>query len=224
MQYFNEDFIKFFEELDKNNKKEWFDKNRKRYYQTVKEPFEKFVTDLIEVYRAEYDPKLNIGYKEAIFRINRDIRFSRDKTPYKTHVGAVICQGGRKNMTDPCLYVQLSADDVRLYSGLYMIEKNNLYNLRQYIAQNRKKFEKLLNDKDFQKVFKKIHGEKNKRLPKDLQEAAEKQPLIYNKNFYYFKKYPPKIILKHDLIDVLMNDFAVAKKMNEFLHAGISHK
>lgn len=223
MSYFNKNFIKFFRGLRKNNKKEWFDENREFYIDYVKEPFEKFVGDLIEAYRAEYDSKLDLSTKEAIFRINRDTRFSKDKTPYKLHMGAVICWRGRKNMTDPCLYVQLSGDDVRIYSGLYMIEKEKLSNLRNYIADNLVEFGKLISDKKFVKVFGGICGEKNKRLPKQLAEVFEKQPLIANKEFYYFKSYQPEIILEENLIDLVMKDFAAAEKMNKFLSAGMNY-
>ena len=214
MIYFDKDFIAFFRELEKNNNKQWFDANRQRYEKSVKKPFEKFVTDLIEVYRAEFDHKLNINPRQAIFRINRDIRFSKDKKPYKLHMGAVVCREGRKNMQDPCLYVELNAKDSRLYSGLYMINKDKLANLRNFIAANQSKFASLIQDKTFVKVFGKVQGDKNKRLPKELQAAAEKQPLIFNKNFYYYRKYKPDIILKDNLIDELVEDYKAAIKLN----------
>ena len=110
-------FIKFFKELRKNNKKEWFDKNRKRYIKNIKDPFYKFVEDVI----VAYDPNLNLTVRESVFRINRDIRFSKDKSPYKTHVGAVIGRGGKQGMERASMYIELSDKDVRLYSGLYML-------------------------------------------------------------------------------------------------------
>lgn len=220
MIYFKKDFINFFKELETNNTKDWFDNNRKRYFESVKKPAEKFVDDLIEAYR-EVDPKIDISFKQAMFRINRDVRFSKDKTPYKTHVGAVVCANGKKNMTDPCLYVEIGAKELRLYSGLYMIEKERLYKLREYIAGNLNKFNKLINDKKFRGVFGKVLGDKNKRIPKEFQIAADKQPLLYNKSFYYFKKYNPDVILQSGLIEKLMNDYTVACDLNAFLRKGI---
>ncbi len=220
MIYFDQDFINFFKELENNNSKIWFDKNRKRYFVAVKEPMERFVNDLIEAYRV-FDTKIDITYKQAIFRINRDVRFSKDKKPYKVHVGAVICSGGKKNMIDPCMYVEIDSQEVRLFSGLYMIDKDRLQKLREFIAANLKKFKRLLEDKNFKKKFGKILGEKNKRLPKELQAAAEKQPLIYNKNYYYFVSYPVDFILKNGLIEKLIEDYEVAIKMNEFIKQGI---
>ena len=77
MAYFNKEFIKFFKELNKNNHKEWFDENRKRYEKEVKEPFQKFIDEMIGMINSD-DPDVRIEAKDAIFRINRDIRFSKD--------------------------------------------------------------------------------------------------------------------------------------------------
>ena len=89
MKYFSSDYLEFFKELAPNNNKDWFDKNRKRYIDSVKEPFKKFVTDLIQEI-SKVDDEVQIEAKDAIFRINRDIRFSKDKTPYKLNNSAII--------------------------------------------------------------------------------------------------------------------------------------
>lgn len=80
MVNFNKDFLEFFQKLSQNNSKAWFDKNRATYETAVKAPFKKLVNEMILRIRAE-EPDLNIEAKDAIFRINRDIRFSKDKTP-----------------------------------------------------------------------------------------------------------------------------------------------
>ena len=85
MAWFTSDFNTFFKDLARNNNKEWFDANRKRYEASMKQPFESFTTEVIKRV-AKHDKSVKIGPKEAIFRINRDIRFSKDKTPYKTGV------------------------------------------------------------------------------------------------------------------------------------------
>ena len=81
--YFEEDFLDFFTELAFNNEKSWFDVNRKRYEKSVKDPFKAFVVDMIAGI-AEFDPSIttDLQPKDVSFRINRDIRFSKDKTPY----------------------------------------------------------------------------------------------------------------------------------------------
>ena len=88
MRYFDEGFIKYFKGLAKNNNKVWFDKNKPTYEAVAKKPFEKLVADLILVMQKLH-PGFHCEVKDAIFRINRDIRFSADKTPYKTQVSAL---------------------------------------------------------------------------------------------------------------------------------------
>ena len=93
---FEKDFIDFFKELAQNNNKEWFDSNRKRYESSIKKPFKEFISKLISEIQL-HDSEVLIEPKDAIFRINRDIRFSKDKTPYKLQTSAIVSAGGRKN-------------------------------------------------------------------------------------------------------------------------------
>jgi uncharacterized protein (TIGR02453 family) len=106
MSHFSKDFLAFFEELAGDNNKDWFDANRTRYHEVVKDPWYAFVQQIIDEVRKD-DPDLHLEPKQAVFRINRDIRFSKNKQPYKTHVAAVISRGGRKELTYPGLYVHL---------------------------------------------------------------------------------------------------------------------
>ena len=215
MPHFNQDFIIFFRELNNNNNREWFMENKSRYEKSVKVPFENFVQDMI--YRIhEIDENLMVTPKEAIFRIYRDIRFSKDKTPYKTHVSAVIGNGGRKNFDDPGIYIEIGADYLRYYSGLYQLDKNQIEKIRRFISSNLDDFDELLKEKSFKKYFKTIRGETNKRLPKVFLPAYEKQPLIANKQFYYFAELSVDKITSKNLPQNLMKYYHAAEPMNSF--------
>lgn len=218
MAFFTKDFLQFFKELRKNNDREWFNANKKRYVKEVKEPFENFVGQTIETLKPAM-PGLDITPKEAIFRIYRDTRFGKDKTPYKEHVSAAIVPGGRKNMSQPGIYVQLNDSEVRLYSGTYAPDKEKLAAIRYKIASDPKAFQKLYKKKNFKDSFGEILGEKNKRLPKDLTEAAEQEPLIYNKGFYYFASLPADSVLSDDLPKIILKHYQVATPINEFFHS-----
>ena len=148
MQYFDKDFISFFKELKENNHKEWFDENRKRYEKIVKEPFKVFVSDMIRFVSSQ-DPEVRVEPKDCIFRINRDIRFAKDKTPYKTGVSCAINPGGKKNMNSIGIYIELNAYEVRLYSGVFGPGKEDLKNIRNHIAQNLSEFKALINESEF---------------------------------------------------------------------------
>ncbi len=198
MGHFSQDFLNFFTELEENNNREWFLENKKRYEDSVKKPFEYFVQDMI--YRIhEDDENMICTTKEAIFRIYRDVRFSNDKTPYKTHVSAVIGNGGRKNYTDPGTYLELSAKHIRFYSGIYQLSKDQLEKVRIFLSSNLDEFNRLLNDKNFKKHFGTIRGEQNKRISKEFADALDKQPLIANKQFYFFSELESNKILAKNL-------------------------
>ena len=220
MSYFTKELISFFTELEKNNNREWFAENKSRYENYVKIPFEHFVQDMIFTIQ-EVDENLITSPKEAIFRIYRDIRFSKDKTPYKNHVSAVIANGGRKNVTDPAVYIEINANEMKFYSGIYQMDKDQIYNVRSFIASNLDEFNDLLKEKDFKKYFGTIHGEQNKILPSEFKEIAKTQPLIANKQFYYFGKLPQNKILSKTLTKDLMKYYFAAQPMSKFLQEAL---
>src|SRR5687767_845666 len=184
MSYFNASFLKFFKELSKNNTTEWFNANRKIYEKEVKKPFSDFVEEMIKRI-GKHEPEVQIKPADAIMRINKDIRFSKDKTPYNTHVAANISPFGKKDKSFPGFYFQLSPQGIQVFGGAYQVETPVLQNMRKYIGKNLKEFSAVYNDKKFKDKFGKLQGEQHKRLTPELQEVAVKEPLIANKQFYY---------------------------------------
>ena len=221
MNYFTPEFLKFLRELAANNNRDWFQDNKKRYEQFVKFPFEQFITDLIQAFANEGLAVGDLTAKECIFRINRDIRFSKDKSPYKIHVSALIAPGGRKSMNSFGAYVELSGEHVRLYSGAYHPSSELLVQIRQKIYDEPERLEKLISDKKFKENFGEIRGEKNKRLNKPFSEIIEKQPLILHKSFYYFKEYEPEIVLEKDLIQQIIKDYKIIQPLNQYFEEAL---
>ena len=216
MAYFTKDVLKFLKDLGKNNNRDWFKTNKNRYVEHIKEPFEAFIQVMIDEMQ-KLDRNVLITPKDAIFRIYRDTRFSKDKTPYKTYISAIVSRGGRKNRSSPGVYLQFSAEDARIYSGAYELDKSGLQNVREGIASNLKEFDKLINDKKFKNRFGEVQGEKNKRIPKEFQEIAKEQPLIANKQFYYFAKFEPEFILDPKLPKKLIDYYKIAQPLGDFL-------
>ena len=217
MKYFTPDFLAFFKELAANNHKDWFDENRKRYFNEIKEPFKKLVGDLIEELKNSSDPDLLIEPKDAIFRINRDIRFAKDKTPYKTQVSAILSPKGRKDHNYSAVYFELGPERIGIYGGSYGPNTQQLLALRLHLAKNMKRFESLINDNNFKQHFNGIEGETHKRAPKELKEAAEKYPILLNKQFYFSSVLDPEIIATEKLYPTLLEYFEAGKEMNHFL-------
>lgn len=216
MSYFTPTFIKFFKELSINNNKNWFDENRKTYEKEVKEPFLKFVEEMIHRIK-KYEPEIDIKPSDAIMRINKDIRFSKDKTPYNTHVAANISIYGKKDKSYPGTFFQFSHDKIMLYGGAYMMDTSTLLRVRNYISKNLQNFSAAYNDKDFKEKYGTIQGEKHKRVPKEFERVAIKEPLIINKQFYYAAELKSDLITKDELPERLMEYYKAGKKLNNFL-------
>ncbi|MCF8238989.1 MAG: DUF2461 domain-containing protein [Saprospiraceae bacterium] len=216
MAYFTPAFIDFFHQLEINNDRDWFSAHKPLYEKEVKKPFEVFVGDLIDRMQA-VDRNLLITPKDAIFRIYRDTRFSKDKTPYKTQVSAIISPGGRKDMDYPGMYIELGGKHVRVYSGSYQPDKNQLQKIREKIITEGKRFQTLVSNKDFVKYYGEVRGEKYKVLPKEIKAEAENQPVLFNKQFYYFSEWKPDIVTKKDFLDQIMDRYMVARPLTEFL-------
>ena len=214
MSYLSKDFIAFFKELEKNNNKDWFDANRKRYETSVKKPFTQLVDEMIGRINAE-EPEVTIQARDALLRINRDIRFSPDKTPYNTHYGAIISVAGIKDKSIPGIYFRFSSKGIDIYGGAHGIDKDQLQKIRTYIADNPDQFEKVINNK--REAFGEIMGEKHQRIPKEFQHISKKQPLIANKQFYYGTQLPAKHITDEKLPETLMDYWYAGRSVKDFL-------
>lgn len=220
MVNFTKDYLEFFKELAANNNKDWFDKNRKRYENEVREPFKLFVTDLIGAL-AKNDNDLDIEAKDAIFRINRDIRFSKDKTPYKLNNSAIISNEGRKNKNHPGIYIELGPEKLAFYGGVYMPDTKQVAKIRTYFSKHDKELRAILNEPGFKNTFGEMQGEKSKRLPKEFKDAGEKQALIWNKQWYYFCHLPPELVFDDQLLKKILELEQLAAPMKTFLTKAI---
>ena len=219
MAYFNQAFIDFFKGLAANNHKDYFDENRKIYHKEVKDPFYQLVADTIaEIGKLDKNVK-ELQVKNAVFRINRDIRFSKDKTPYNLHVSAAISPTGRKNMEYPGMYLHLNIDKSHFGGGCYMPSKENLTKFRQFIIDHPSEIKKALTNKAFVSTYKELQpGEKNKILPKEFKAFGEKHPLLFNKQFYYMADYPgEETILRKDLLPFIVNHYQAGDSWNSLL-------
>ncbi len=223
MNYFSPDFLDFFKELAANNHKDWFDANRPRYEREVREPFKVFVDDLIGHIRGAHEPDLLIEPKDAIFRINRDIRFSKDKTPYKTNVSALLSPKGRKSADYPALYIELSPEHLGVYGGCYMLKPAQVKVMREHIAGNLDKFHALNKDATFRKYYPDgVRGEAQKRVDKGVADAAAKEPILFQKQFFYSHHTDADIIPSDGLLISVMDHYEASKDMMTFLRNGMS--
>jgi uncharacterized protein (TIGR02453 family) len=221
-QYFDLSFFEFFLELSLNNQKSWFDENRKRYENDVKAPFIDFIADLL-IQMSEFDSRYGeLTAKDCLFRINKDIRFSKDKSPYKLHCSASLHIGGRKKMWPGGMYLEMGAQNCGIYTGVYMPEKDDLLMFRNNIANNLRPFEIAIQESDFVKYFGEVLGSKNKIIDANLKASAAIQPLIFNKQFYVEHSFEPEKSFENDFVDYVIHVWRSASNFNKVLTGNIT--
>lgn len=217
MAWFTAEYEVFFKELKANNNRDWFHENKPRFEKHVKKPFYQFVTDMIQQMQL-LDSKCQIDAKDAVFRIHRDIRFSKDKTPYKVQMSAIVGEGGRKGMAENGIYLEIGENHLRVYGGVYQPNKEQLQAIRQEILYDINGFEKAISGEAFKKWFGEVRGEKNKRLAYEFAEILENQPLIANKQFYYYSDLDPKLLYSDKLIEIFFEAFKASEEVRNFLY------
>ena len=158
------DILKFLRKLKANNQREWMLENKK-LYQTQRLAFMDLVQNTIDSIN-KFEPSVEgLEAKDCVFRINRDIRFSKDKTLYKTHFGAYMAHGGRKSML-PGFYMHLEPGNKSiLAAGLYRPPSELLKKVRQEIDYNGKEFVKVVEKKSWVQEFGALEGERLSRAP-----------------------------------------------------------
>lgn len=210
--------IDFLKKLKKNNNRDWFTANKK-LYEDAKYDFEVFVFELIQKI-VEFDETISgVEPKDCIFRIYKDVRFSKDKTPYKTNMGAFVCISGRKT-NHAGYYVHVSPTEFFLGSGLYMPPAEQLLAVRNKIADNYKAFNKIITAPDFKKNFGGLwQGDKLKSAPKGFDKEHPAIELLKLKSFMADHTYKEDKALSKGFTDYCAKMFKSTKALNDFLNA-----
>lgn len=194
MQFITNQYIQFFKDLARNNQRDWFQDNKKRYEEFVKQPFLDLLNGLIPEIQNIH-PDILPDAKKAVFRINRDIRFSKDKTPYNVLMKAGLSPEGKKSEL-PGFYLGISAESVHLGGGLYNLSSDSLKEVRAYLMSNLDEFIAIYQQPKFKKWFGEVQGERHKRIPKEWTNAVAQCPYLMNKQFYAMAELPVEKLVK----------------------------
>ena len=166
--------LKFLKDLKKNNNKPWFDAHRKQY-ETAKNDFENFIQSVLDK-QGKNDPDLKgLAAKKCLFRINRDIRFSKDKSPYKTNFGASMDKGGKKSGFAG-YYFHLEPGKSFLGGGLWMPQADALKKVRQELDYCFDEFKKIVSSKKFKTIYGELYTGEGVQLSKVPQGFEKNNP------------------------------------------------
>ncbi len=218
MQQINRTTLEFLDKLAKNNNKDWFDKNRHEYL-AAKANFENFVQSLINEITG-FDPIMKgLEAKNCIFRINRDVRFSNDKSPYKTNMGAFIVKGGKQNGDrNAGYYFHIEPGKSMLAGGAYVPPSPWLTAIRDKIDDEAEKLVAIVKDPDFKKYFGQLEGEKLKKAPKGFPPDHKYIELLKLKSYLAVKEITDKQVLGTDYFKYSVAVFKAMKPLNDFLN------
>jgi uncharacterized protein (TIGR02453 family) len=165
--HFSRDLFGFLEELECNNRREWYEANRARYERDVREPMLAFITDFSPRLR-KISPKLVADPRPSggsMFRIYRDVRFSPDKRPYKTHVAARFSHVTSRDVHAPGFYVHLEPNGVFCGAGIWHPDPATLGKIRDFIAKHPAQWKKVVSDAKFRRLCS-LEGDVLSRPPK----------------------------------------------------------
>jgi len=219
----SQNMLQFLRDLSKNNNREWFHENNERY-QIAKKEFEQFIT-LVIMEISQFDPSIkNVKPKDCIFRINRDIRFSNDKSPYKTNMGGYIVPGGR-NAGNAGYYLHIEPDNCFLAGGIYMPPADRLKAVRTEIYENTDQFKVIINNKDFIKQFKELSVEdKLKQPPKGFPKDFPDIDLLKYKHYSVLKTVSEKVVTSKGYLKETVDAFKTMHPFIQFINEAINYQ
>lgn len=206
----------FLSDLAKHNHKEWMDDNKKRYQQ-AKENILDLINEVIKEV-AKFDPSVaGLDPKKTLFRINRDIRFSKNKDPYKTNFGAFLVEGG-KNSGNPGYYLHIQPGNNFFGGGIYQPANDVLSKIRQEIDYNGKELRAIINNEEFKKTFGEPHADdKLKTAPKGYPKDHEYLDLLQLKHYVFMRKATDKEMVSMNIVENISKDFRILHPFNQFL-------
>jgi len=221
MNSLNPDILAFLTELDKNNNREWFEKN-KSWYLSSKNSFEEFTAQLIQLAKS-IDPE--IGYlepKNCVFRIYRDVRFSKEKTPFKNNMGAYISKGG-KNSDLAGYYFHLQPGESFVAGGKYQPTGPILKAIREAIFYEPENFRAILDKPSFKKHFKGIMGDTLKTAPQGYPKDHPDIDLLKYKDYAVFEPLGTDILKSPKILEEIESSWRQLKTLNDFLNKAMEH-
>lgn len=209
--------LKFFRDLERNNRREWFEERKELFLAQVKAPMEALV-EAVGAEMLKFAPESVTSPQKAIYRIYRDTRFSGDKTPYKTHLGASFFRNDLGRHIAGGFYFEVSHKYVGLAGGVYMPTPENLRLLRTHILENHKRFDKLAREKKLLAALGELQGDKLSRPPKGFPPDHPAIEWIKFKNLYFWKELPAAIAATPDLLPEIVSRFRLMAPVISFFN------
>jgi uncharacterized protein (TIGR02453 family) len=217
---FPKEGLQFLRLLKRNNNREWFQQHKGIYESHIKTPIYNLIDALGHDFQ-KFAPEFVASPKMSAYRIHRDTRFAKDKSPYKTHVAAVFPHGGLGKHEGAALYLHISPSELFVGGGLYMPFPEDLQALRNYIAENPKSLERVVRAPAFRRMFGSLHGERLTRVPRGFPADHPAAEYLKYKQFLVSRDLDADIVTSPRFYNTVVETFRAMLPFVRFLNEPI---
>jgi len=215
---FPKEGIRFLRSLRRNNRRDWFEEHREAYESFVRVPMQSLIAAL-QPHFARFAPEYDLNPKRAIFRIYRDVRFSLDKSPYKTHVAAhFVLRGKAKGTAGSGYYLHIEPGEVYVGGGIYMPDSSQLKKIRHALAEHGNDFVAFVTAPKFKRTFGPLEGSRLQRIPAGYNETHPMAEWLKFKQFFAGVSWPESACLTASFVDRSARAFETLTPMVRFLN------
>jgi len=220
---FPREAIEFFRGLARHNNREWFLPRKAIFEEKVKQPMRQLVAE-VNAAMMGFAPEYVADPDKAIYRIYRDTRFSKDKTPYKDHIAASFYRRGAGAHSDAGYYIAVSHKEVAIGGGVYMPAPETLLAIRHHIAGRHQEFRGILAARAVKQLFGELQGEQLSRVPKGFCAEDPAADLLRFKQLFLYVELPPDLATTPALYGEILKRFRAMGPFLAFLTAPLKSR
>ena len=213
--------LNFLSGLAENNNKEWMAEHRKEYQQT-RSHFKNLTSQVLEELKKSDESLLYVRPEDCMFRINRDVRFSPNKAPYKVWMAAAIAEGGRHAPTAHYYFHLQPGNESLVAGGIYAPSPDQLRKIRQEVDYNAAELKDIVEEQRFKELFGPIQGEKLHRPPKGFPAEHPNIELLKLKSFLAMRTFTDGEVQAPEFADKLLEAFRTLRRFNDYLSIAVS--
>jgi uncharacterized protein (TIGR02453 family) len=220
---FSPDALAFLRALKRNNRRDWFQPRKEKFEALIKAPMLELIESLNQRL-MDFAPQYITLPHKSVYRIYRDTRFSKDKTPYKTHVSAIFPRSSAVKREGAVFYFHFTERELLIFGGVYAPEREELLACRALLAEQHEEFRQILAEKQLKRLTGGLQGEQMSRVPKGFCVDHPAESLLRHRQWYLETTLDAKLITSPKVVPEIARRFAVMAPMVEFLNRPFAHK
>jgi uncharacterized protein (TIGR02453 family) len=220
---FSPDALAFLRALKRNNRREWFQPRKEKYETLIKAPMLELISGLNETF-SRFAPAYVTPPQKAIYRIYRDTRFSKDKTPYKTHIAGIFPRHTAVKRAGAVFYFHFTEKELLAFGGVYSPERDELLAYRALMRDHYEELQEILRDKRLKRALGGLQGETLTRMPKGFPVDHPAEELLRHRQWYLEGRLGIKLLTTRKLLPELTRTFELMAPFVEFLNRPFAQK